>query len=159
MSLLIFTGGENVELTFVMLKPSALVRGVVGEIISRFEKKGLKIVAMKLTRMTEEKARELYSIHKGKSFFAELIAYVSSAPIIVMVFEGEDAVKVTRRLVGDTDPKLASPSTIRGDFAMSPAKNIIHAADSCENAQRETSIFFKKNEIFAYLRCDEDWLY
>ena len=147
------------EKTFVMLKPSAVTRGIVGNVLTRLENRGLKIVAMKMIQLTEEKAGELYAVHKGKPFYERLVAYVTSAPVIALVVEGEDSVKIMRKLVGNANPKEADSGTIRGDLAMTTTKNVIHASDSVENAKTEMSIFFAPQEIVAYKRADENWLY
>jgi nucleoside-diphosphate kinase len=125
-----------------MIKPDGVRRGLIGEIINRFERRGLKIVALKMVKMDRKTAELLYEEHKGKSFFEDLINYVTSGPVVCMVIEGEDAVQVVRRMIGNTDPKEAPPGTIRGDFALSKSENIIHASDSLEKAKREMSIFF-----------------
>ncbi|MCX8181599.1 MAG: nucleoside-diphosphate kinase [Candidatus Methanomethyliaceae archaeon] len=144
-----------IERTFVMIKPDAVVRGLVGEVISRLERKGLKIVGMRMIRMSEEEASSLYSVHKGKPFYDDLIHFIRSAPVVVMAVEGESAVSIVRRVIGPTDSKEAPPGTIRGDFSCSKSMNIIHASDSLDNAQRELSIFFKDSEILRYSRLDE----
>ncbi|MCG2888531.1 MAG: nucleoside-diphosphate kinase [Sulfolobales archaeon] len=136
-----------VQRTFVMIKPDGVRRGLVGEIISRFERRGMKIVAMKMVKMDRALAERLYEEHKGKSFFEELISYVTSGPVVAMVIEADEAVSVVRKMIGATDPKEALPGTIRGDYALSKAENVIHASDSPEKASREISIFFKENEI------------
>ncbi|MCI2415517.1 MAG: nucleoside-diphosphate kinase [Candidatus Aramenus sp.] len=133
--------------TFVMIKPDGVKRKLVGEIISRIERKGLNIVAMKMVQINRERAEELYAEHKGKSFFPELISYITSGPVVCIVVEGDEAVAVMRKMIGATDPKEASPGTIRGDFALSKGENIIHASDSEEKARREMYIFFREEEI------------
>jgi nucleoside-diphosphate kinase len=147
------------EKTFVMLKPSAVTRGIVGNILTRIENKGLKIVAMKMVSVTREKADNLYSIHKGKSFHDSLIEYVTSAPVVAMVVEGDEAVATVRKLIGNTNPKEAQSGTIRGDMAITTTKNLIHASDSVENAKCEMAIFFTIEDIPTYKRADENWLY
>ncbi len=147
------------ERTFLMIKPDGVVRGLIGEIISRIEKKGLKIVAIKMLKMTRDMAEKLYEQHKGKSFFNELIDYVTSAPVVAMVIEGREAVNVVRKIIGKTDPIEAEPGSIRFDFGMTIGKNIVHAADSKERAEKEIKIFFKDEEILDYKRADENWLY
>ena len=146
------------EKTFTMLKPSTVTRGLIGNVLARIENKGLKIVAIKLTQMTQQQAEKLYAVHKGKPFYEELVRYVRSAPIVVMVVEGEEAVKVMRKLVGATNAKEAEPGTIRGDLANSNQKNAVHASDSVENAQNEMSIFFTPEEVLEYKRADENWV-
>ncbi len=147
------------ERTFVMIKPDGVQRGLIGEIISRIEKKGLKIVGMKMLRVSKDLAENHYAEHKGKDFFESLVDYITSSPVIAMVVEGRDAVKVMRSLVGKTNPLDASPGTIRGDFAMDVGRNIIHASDSLESAEREISLFFNEDEILEYKKVDEDWVY
>jgi nucleoside diphosphate kinase (EC 2.7.4.6) len=136
-----------VQRTFVMIKPDGVRRGLIGDIISRFERRGMKIVAMKMVKMDRALAERLYEEHKGKSFFEELISYVTSGPVVAMVIEADEAVSVVRKMIGATDPKEALPGTIRGDYALSKAENVIHASDSPEKASREISIFFKENEV------------
>ncbi len=148
-----------IERTFVMIKPDAVVRGLIGEVISRIERKGLKIVAMKLHQLTEEEAKELYKPHEGKHFFNDLIEFVRSAPVVLMAVEGESAISVMRRLLGSTDAKEAAPGTIRGDFSCSKSMNLVHASDSPESASRELAIFFKEEDYLKYRRVDEDWVY
>jgi nucleoside-diphosphate kinase len=145
-----------IEKTFVMIKPDAVVRGLIGEVISRLERKGLKIVGMRMIRMSEEEASSLYSVHKGKPFYDDLIRFIRSAPVVVMAIEGESAVSVVRRLIGPTDSKEAQPGTVRGDLSCSKSMNVIHASDSLDNAQRELSIFFKDSDLLGYSRLDEN---
>ncbi len=149
----------NLEKTFTMLKPSTVARGMIGTVMDRIENKGLKIVAMKMTWVTQEKAEKLYAIHKGKSFYEDLIKFVKSGPIVALVIEGDDAVKVMRKLIGATNSKEAEPGTIRGDFALSNQKNAVHASDSAENAECEMKIFFTQDEVLTYKRADENWVY
>ncbi len=145
--------------TFVMIKPDGVQRGLIGEIIERIEKKGLKIVGLKMIKLPKELAEKQYEEHKGKDFFEGLIKYVTSGPVVVMVVEGKNAVKAMRKLVGATDPLEATPGTIRGDFGLEIGRNIIHASDSEKSAEREIFLFFKEDEIFEYRRIDEAWLY
>lgn len=144
--------------TLVLLKPDALQRGLVGEIISRLEARGLKIVAMKMLHMDERLAKRHYEIHKDKPFFQDLIAYITASPIIAAIFEGENAVEVVRTAMGETDPARAMPGTIRGDLALDVARNLIHGSDSEETAEKEIDIFFSREEIFHYPREIERWL-
>ncbi|AEM38796.1 Nucleoside-diphosphate kinase [Pyrolobus fumarii 1A] len=136
-----------VQRTFVMIKPDGVKRGLIGEIIARFERKGLKIKALKMKKLTREEAEKLYDIHKGKPFFEELINFVTSAPVVGMVLEGDEAVSVVRLMIGPTDGRKAPPGTIRGDFALSIGENVIHASDSPERAEYEIKVFFKDDEI------------
>ncbi|MCW4010563.1 MAG: nucleoside-diphosphate kinase [Candidatus Bathyarchaeota archaeon] len=147
------------ERTFVILKPSTVARAMTGKVIERIENKGLKIAAMKLTVVTQEKAARLYAVHKGKPFYDALVAFITSGPIVAMVIEGDDSVKVMRKLIGATNAKEAEPGTIRGDFALSNQKNAVHASDSAENAKSEMAVFFAPDEILTYKRADENWIY
>jgi len=137
----------QVERTFVFLKPGAVKRGLMGEIIARIERKGLRIRAMRLHRMTREEAEELYAPHKGKEFFGRLVEHVTSGPVLLMVVEGPSAIRVMRRMIGATDPVEAAPGTIRGDLALDITANVIHAADGPESAEREMRIFFTEEEL------------
>ncbi len=147
------------ERTFVMVKPDGVQRGLIGEVISRLERKGLKIVAMKMLWISEELAKEHYAEHKEKPFFANLVSYITSGPVVAMVVEGRDAVKVVRKLVGATNPAEADPGTIRGDFGLDIGRNVVHASDSLASAEREIALFFSEDEILSYKRADEDWIY
>ena len=146
------------ERTLVILKPDAVQRGLVGEIISRFEKRGLKIVAMKMVKVSRELAEEHYKIHRGKPFFEPTVNYITSSPVVAMVIEGRNAIEVVRKMMGSTDPQKAEPGTIRGDYALYIGRNIIHGSDSRENAEFEINLWFKEDEIFDYKRIDEEWL-
>ena len=143
------------ERTFSLLKPETVMRGLIGEIVSRFERKGLTLVAAKLKQVSNDEAERLYSVHKGKPFFGELVAHITSGPVFLMVWEGPNAVAVVRNLVGATNPTNAAPGTIRGDFALQMTPNAIHAADSPENAKREMSIFFSAEQITEYSKPTE----
>jgi nucleoside-diphosphate kinase len=147
------------ERTFVLIKPDGVQRGLVGEIIARFERKGLKVVAMKILRVSQDQAREYYAEHVGKDFFPGLVEYVTSGPAVAMVLEGKDAVGSVRAMIGATDPARANPGTIRGDLGMSISRNLIHGADSLKSAAREIALFFSPEELQDYSRSDEDWLY
>lgn len=131
------------------------MRGLIGEIVSRFENKGLVLLGAKLIQMSSEQAQKLYEVHKGKPFFQELVSHVTSGPVFAMVWEGPNAVSVVRGLVGATNPLNAAPGTVRGDFAISMTPNAIHAADSLESAKREMAIFFQTNEIARYSKPTE----
>ena len=136
--------------TLVLLKPDALERGLVGEIISRLEGQGLKIVAMKMIWVDGALAKRHYAVHEGKPFFEGLVEFITSRPIIAVIFEGEDAVAVVRNAVGETDPARAAPGTIRGDLAQDIGRNLIHGSDSEETAEKEIDLFFSKSEILSY---------
>lgn len=139
--------GKKMERSFVMLKPGVLNRRIAGEIISRLEKKGLKLVGLKLMQITAELAAKHYAEHKDKSFFSDLQAYITSGPVVAMVWEGEDCVSIVRKLVGSTKVADAQPGTIRGDYALHTNLNIIHASDAPKSAEREIALFFKPEEI------------
>lgn len=147
------------EKTFVMLKPDALQRGLAGTIINRYEAKGLRIAAMKMMMVTEEQARQHYAEHTEKPFFAELMAYITSSPVIVMVLEGKHAVAEVRKLNGATSPLEAACGTIRGDFAQETGRNIVHGSDSVQSAEREIAIYFHENELADYDYLPAKWLY
>ena len=146
------------ERTFVIIKPDAVQRGLAGDIISRFEKKGIKIVAMKLVSVGKELAEKHYEIHKGKPFFEPTVKYITSSPVIVMILEGINTIEMVRGMMGKTDPQKAELGTIRGDFGQFIGRNIIHGSDGVGTAEFEISLWFKKNEIYKYKRIDEDWL-
>jgi len=133
--------------TFAMVKPDGVQKGLVGEIISRFEKKGLKIVALKIMKITPELAEKHYGEHKGKPFFADLVNFITSGPVAAMVLEGENVIPTVRTMMGATNPQDAAPGTIRGDFALTIDENIIHGSDSPESAMREIGLFFKEEEM------------
>lgn len=147
-----------IERTFSMIKPDAVLRGIIGEVIARIERKGLKIVGMRMIRVSEDQASRLYAVHREKPFYGELVSFIRSAPVVVMAIEGESAVSVMRRLIGSTDAKEASPGTVRGDFSCSKSMNVIHASDSVENAQKELAIFFGEGELLSYERLDAKWV-
>ena len=137
-----------IERTFAMIKPDAVERGLIGQVIARLEAKGLKVVAMKMLKVDRKMAERLYEVHKGKPFHEGLMEYSMSGPVVAMILEGEGAVKRLRQVIGATDPAKAEPGTIRHEFGLEVLKNVIHAADSSENAEREMLIFFEKSEIF-----------
>lgn len=147
------------EKTLVILKPDCLQRNLVGEMIGRFEKKGLNLVGIKMMKLGESLLSEHYSHHQDKDFFPELKRFMQSSPVIVMVWEGLEAVKVVRVLVGLTQSREALPGTIRGDYSMSTSFNIIHASDSIETAQKEIARFFAKDEIFDYEKSELQHIY
>jgi nucleoside-diphosphate kinase len=147
------------ERSLVIIKPDAVQRGLAGEIISRLEKKGLKIVAMKMLHMNSNLAQRHYAIHKGKPFFDDLVNFITSSPIIAIVFQGKNAVEIIRQTMGQTDPAKASSGTIRGDFGIDIGHNLVHGSDSLENASKETELFFPTEEIFNYDRELDTWIY
>ena len=144
--------------TLVLLKPDAVQRGLVGELISRLERKGLKLVGMKMLRVDEQLARRHYSAHVGKPFFDGLIAFITSGALVAIVAEGAQAVNVVRSIMGATDPQDAGPGTVRGDFAVSIGPNLIHGSDSAESAEREIDLFFSPNELVDYTRDIDQWI-
>ncbi len=135
------------EKTLSIIKPDAVKKNVIGKIIDRFESNGLKIVAMKRVLLSKEVAGDFYAIHKERPFYNDLVEFMISGPVVVMVLEGNDAVKKNRELMGDTDPKKAQPGTIRSDFADSIDANAVHGSDSLENATNEIAFFFSQTEI------------
>jgi len=149
----------DLERTFVMIKPDAVQRGLAGEIIARFERRGLKIVGMRMLVVGEATAQQHYAEHAAKPFFGSLTAFIRSGPVVAMVVEGKDAVTVVRSMVGKTKPVESPPGTIRGDFALDTGRNVIHASDSPESAKREISLYFDKAQLATYSRIDEQWLY
>jgi len=138
------------ERSLVLIKPDAMDRGLVGTLLSRLESLGLKLVALKMLQMDEALAQEHYAIHRDKTFFNGLVNYISSAPIVAAVFEGERAVEVIREAMGPTDPTKAEAGTIRGDFGLDIERNTIHGSDSVETAEKEIKLFFSEDEIFSY---------
>ena len=152
-------GTHEVERTFLMIKPDAVQRNFIGEIISRIEKKGLKLVGGKFMQVPMELAEKHYSEHEGKPFYDKLISFITSAPVFAMVVEGENAVAVSRKIIGSTNPSEAAPGTIRGDYGLNLGRNIIHGSDSTESAQREVKLWFTSSEIADYKEPREDWLY
>ena len=148
-----------IERTFVMVKPDGVQRGLVGEVVSRFEKRGIKVCAMKMMKIPKELAERHYGEHKGKSFYDSLVSFITSGPVVCMVLEGDNAVTAVRTMMGKTNPQDASPGTIRGDLAMHMSKNVVHGSDSPESAKREIELFFNDYEIQKYDRIDGAWLY
>lgn len=138
-----------IEQTLSIIKPDAVAKNVIGDILSRFEKEGLKIVAMKMIYLTKEKAEGFYAVHKGKPFFEELVTYMSSGPITVQVLEGENAIEKNRKIMGATDPAKADANTIRKDYGTSIGSNAVHGSDAKETAKAEISYFFKEKKIFS----------
>ena len=147
-----------IERTYAMLKPGVLSRRIAGEIIAKIEKKGFDIKAMKLVRIPRKLAETHYGEHREKPFFAGLVDYITSGPVIAMVLEGDQAVLLLRKLCGSTKAEEAAPGTIRGDYAMHTGLNIIHASDSVESAEREIALFFKPEEILDWQDGNDDWI-
>jgi nucleoside-diphosphate kinase len=128
--------------TLILVKPDAFARGLTGEIIARFERKGLRIAALKHMQLTDDLAKQHYAEHEGKPFFGELVEFITSAPLVAMVLEGHEAVKAARQVIGATNPLEAAPGSIRGDFALEVGQNMVHGSDSPESAAREGALFF-----------------
>jgi nucleoside-diphosphate kinase len=145
--------------TFIMIKPDGVQRGLVGDVVARFERRGLKVVGLKMLMVSEKLAKEHYAEHAAKPFFPSLVSFIRSGPVVAMVIEGKDVVPIVRSMVGATSPRNASPGTIRGDLALDTGRNVIHASDSPDSAKREISLYFDNSEIAAYKRIDEQWLY
>ena len=146
------------ERTLVLVKPDAVQRGLIGEVIGRIEKTGLKLVALKMIHMDRGLAEKHYAIHQGKQFFEGLVSFITSSPLVAAVFEGPNAVEVVRKTMGATDPVKAAPGTIRGDFALDIGRNAVHGSDSKENAEKEISLFFPPREIVSYKKSVEHWV-
>mgnify|MGYP000844062998 CR=1 FL=1 len=146
------------ERTFVMVKPDGVQRGLIGEIIGRFERRGLKIVAMKMMQVSDEFARRHYAVHEGKPFFGGLVKYITSAPVVAMVVEGTNAVTAVRQTVGATRPHEAAPGTIRADFAIEIGRNLVHASDAPETAASEIALWFGE-EIIDWQRANDSWIF
>jgi len=136
-----------VERTFIMVKPNGFARGLVGEVVARFERRGLELRAMKLMRIPRELAERHYAEHREKPFFGELVDFITSGPVVAMVWEGNEAISVARTMMGATDPVKAAPGTIRGDFATVMAENVVHGSDGPESAAREIGLFFTAGEL------------
>ena len=143
------------EQTLVLIKPDGVQRGLIGEVIARYEQKGLKIVGMKLLQLSRDTAEELYAVHQGKSFYDVLIEFMTSAPIVALAVEGRGVIDLVRVLNGETDPKESLPGSIRGDFSINITHNVVHASDSAMSAQRELEIVFAPDERHKYQRIDE----
>jgi nucleoside-diphosphate kinase len=139
----------EVQRTFVAIKPDGVERGLVGEVLGRFERRGLKLVGLKMLTVPKDMAENHYGEHKGKPFYEGLVNYITSAPIVAMVLEGKDAVALARAVIGATNPANAAPGTIRGDLAVEIGRNVVHGSDSPESAKREIGIFFKEHEQLA----------
>lgn len=146
------------ERTLVIVKPDGIQRGLTGDIINRLERRGLKIIAAKMMQVSQELAGRHYEMHQGKPFYNGLIDYIASSPVLVLVFEGRNAIQLVRNTVGATNPLNAAPGTIRGDFAVETGRNLIHASDSPESAATEIGNFFKDTEIHSYERATDKWI-
>ena len=151
--------GSTMEKMLVVLKPDALQRRLVGKILGRLERKGVKITAMKMLQVDTTRAKEMYSVHKGKDFYEPLLKFITASPVVAMVVEGVDVISIVRAMMGPTFGPDAPGGTIRGDFGMSRRYNLIHGSDSPESAQREIPIFFDEKEILEYDLVDDMWIY
>ncbi len=146
------------EQTLILVKPDGVQRGLIGEIVSRFERRGLKLVGMKFLQMTEELAGRHYAVHKERPFYSSLVEYITSGPVVAMVWEGNDAIVAARATMGGTKPVEASPGTIRGDFGMEIGRNLVHGSDSPENGKKEVSLFFSPEELVEWGRDTDRWI-
>lgn len=147
------------ERTYLMVKPDGVQRSLAGEIISRFEKKGFKIIGLKMLQISRATAEKHYGEHAGKPFFAGLVDFITSGPVVAMVLEGSGVINAAREMMGATNPLKAAPGTIRGSYGIDMGRNIIHGSDSPESAMREISLFFREDELFSYNRDVDRWIY
>ncbi|MFJ7826243.1 nucleoside-diphosphate kinase [Psychrobacillus sp. NPDC096623] len=146
------------EKTFLMVKPDGVQRNLIGEIVGRFEAKGFQLVGAKLMQIPTELAEQHYGEHKERPFFGELVEFITSGPVFAMVWEGENVISTARLMMGATNPKESAPGTIRGDFAVTVGKNIIHGSDAPESAEREIGLFFKQEELVSYQKDANNWI-
>ncbi len=147
------------ERTLVLVKPDGVERGLIGEVIARLERRGLRLVGMKFMQMSQELAARHYAEHEGKPFFEGLIDYITSAPVVAMVWEGRDAIAAVRKTMGVTRPAEADPGTIRGDFALEVGRNIVHGSANAEDAVREVGLFFSDSELVDWVRDTDRWIF
>ncbi len=147
------------ERTFVMIKPDGVQRDLIGEIITRFERKGLKLVGMKMMSVSRGLAERHYGEHVRKPFYEKLLSYITSGPVVPMVVEGEGVVSIIRKMLGATDPKDSDTGTIRGDFGIQIGRNVVHGSDSLQSAEREIALWFKPEELLAYEKNSDKWVY
>jgi nucleoside-diphosphate kinase len=146
------------ERTLILVKPDGVQRGLMGEIVRRFERRGLKLIGMKFIQMTKELAHQHYGVHRERPFFNDLVAYITSGPVLAMVWEGKEAINAARATIGSTKPVEAAPGSIRGDFGMEIGRNLVHGSDSPENGVKEASLFFKPEELVSWNRATEEWV-
>ena len=146
------------EQTLVLVKPDGVQRGLIGEIIVRLERRGLKLLGLKLMQMSRELAAAHYAAHEGKSFYNGLVDYITSGPIVAMVWEGKDAIAIVRKTMGATKAGEAEPGTIRGDFAVEIGRNLVHGSDGVESAAREVALFFGEGELVIWERATDRWI-
>jgi nucleoside-diphosphate kinase len=149
----------SVERTLVLVKPDGVQRGLIGEVIARLERRGLRLVAAKFMQVSKELAETHYAIHKGKPFYDGLIVYITSAPVMAMVWEGPNGVAAVRQTMGSTKPVEAAPGTIRHDFALEVGRNLTHASDSAENGEKEVALWFKRGELVDWDRDNDKWIF
>jgi len=147
------------ERTFVLVKPDGVQRGLIGEVISRFEKRGLKLAGAKFVAVSKELAEKHYAVHKGKDFYPGLISYITSAPVMAMVWSGTNAVVAIRQTMGATRPWEAAPGSIRHDYALEVGRNLTHASDSIENAEAEITLWFSPSELIEWERANDKWIF
>ena len=146
------------ERTLVIVKPDGVQRGLIGEILSRLERRGLKLIGMKFMQITPELASRHYAVHKGKPFYEPLVAYITSSPVVVMVWEGKKAIETVRKTMGATNPANAEPGTIRADYAVEIGRNLVHGSDGPETAAFEVPLFFHEDELVPWTREVERWI-
>jgi nucleoside-diphosphate kinase len=147
------------ERTLVIIKPDGVQRGLIGPIITRLERRGLKITAMKMIQIDCDLAKRHYAVHEGKPFYERLLEYITSAPVVVVVVEGKEAIEVVRRMMGATNPMEAAPGTIRADYGLEVGFNLVHGSDGAETAAFEIPLFFKEDEILSYSRDTDRWIF
>ena len=145
--------------TLVIIKPDGVQRGLIGPIITRLERRGLKITAMKMIQMDYDLAKRHYAVHEGKPFYEKLLQYITSAPVVVMVVEGKEAIEVVRQTMGATNPTEAAPGTIRADYGLEIGRNLVHGSDGAETAAFEIPLFFSEDEILSYSRDTDRWIF
>ena len=146
------------ERSLVLVKPDGVQRGLIGEAIARFERRGLKLVGMKFLQMSEELAGRHYAVHKERPFYNSLVEYITSGPVVAMVWEGNDAIAAARATMGGTKPVEAAPGTIRGDFGMEIGRNLVHGSDSPENGEKEVNLYFSPKELVSWGRDTDRWI-
>jgi len=146
------------ERTLILVKPDGVQRGLIGQVIGRFETRGLKLIGMKFIQMSEELASKHYAVHEGKPFYEGLVSYIVSGPVVAMVWEGNGAIAAARSTMGATNPVAAAPGTIRGDFGMEIGRNLVHGSDSPENGAKEVALFFSAEELVSWNRDSDSWI-
>jgi nucleoside-diphosphate kinase len=151
--------GGNLDRTLVLIKPDGVQRGLIGEVIARLERRGLRLAGAKFMQVSQELAETHYAIHKGKPFYDGLIAYITSAPVMAMVWEGPNAIAAVRQTMGATRPTEAAPGSVRHDFALEVGRNLTHASDSVENGQAEVSLWFTDQELVNWERAVDPWIF